>query len=101
MIKNCKKCIAENWIKNYNLPVPRPPRKDVQATEEAFSPQKRKSSTSKHETSYSFLFLGVIFALLDPDPDPESGYGSTELKEFGSETLHKTPLCAQRLVRGY
>jgi hypothetical protein len=27
------------------------PLKDVQATEEAFNPQKRKSSTSKHEIS--------------------------------------------------
>ncbi len=26
-----------------------------------------------------FLFLWVIFALLDPDPDFESGYGSTDL----------------------
>ncbi len=26
------------------------------------------------------LFYGVIFALLDPDPDSESGYGSTDLK---------------------
>ncbi len=34
-----------------------------------------------------FLFLWVIFALLDPDPDPESG--STDLIESrsGSETL--------------
>jgi hypothetical protein len=34
------------------------------ATGEAFSPQKRKSITSKHEF---FLLLWVIFALLDPD----------------------------------
>jgi hypothetical protein len=44
--------------------------KDFQATEEAFSPQKRTSSTSKQEISNCFLFLGVIFALLDPDTDP-------------------------------
>jgi hypothetical protein len=35
--------------------------KDVQATGEAFSPQKRTPST----------FLWVIFALLYPDPDPQ------------------------------
>jgi hypothetical protein len=42
--------------------------KDVQATGEAFSPQKRTSSTLKHESSLFFLFLWVIFALPDPDP---------------------------------
>ncbi len=33
-----------------------------------------------------FLFLWVIFALLDPDPDSEfkSGYGFTDLVESGS-----------------
>jgi hypothetical protein len=40
-----------------------------------------------------FLFLWVIFAFLDPNPDSkiriqsESGYGSTDLTESGSETL--------------
>jgi hypothetical protein len=42
--------------------------KDAQATGEAFSPQKRISSTSKHENSLLFLYLWVIFVLLDPDP---------------------------------
>jgi hypothetical protein len=49
--------------------------KDVQATEEAFSPQKRTSNTSKHGISEFFLFLWVIFALLDPE------------SQSGSETL--------------
>jgi hypothetical protein len=31
-----------------------------------------------------FLLLWVIFALLDPDPDSASGYGSTDLIESGS-----------------
>jgi hypothetical protein len=39
------------WIKNSNLPIPRPPEKEVQATEETFSPQKRTSRTSKHKIS--------------------------------------------------
>jgi hypothetical protein len=34
-----------------------------------------------------FLLLCVIFALLDPDPDSESG--STDLIESGSKTLHE------------
>ena len=44
---------------------------DAQATGEAFSPQKRRCSTSKHENSLRFfsIFVGH-FALLDPDPDP-------------------------------
>jgi hypothetical protein len=47
--------------------------KDAQATGKALSPQKRTSSTSKHKISKFLLFLWVIFALLDPDPDSESG----------------------------
>jgi hypothetical protein len=39
--------------------------KDVQATGEVFTPQKKTSSTSKLE--FSSLFW-VILALLDPDP---------------------------------
>jgi hypothetical protein len=39
-----------------------------QATGETFSPQKRTSSISKKETDQLFLFLWVIFGLLDPDP---------------------------------
>jgi hypothetical protein len=43
--------------------------KDVQATGEAFSTQKRTSNTSKHDTdSLSSLFLWIIFVHLDPDP---------------------------------
>jgi hypothetical protein len=38
---------------------------------EAFSPQKRISGTTKHEISMLFP-TWVIFALLDPDPDPHS-----------------------------
>jgi hypothetical protein len=47
--------------------------------------QKRPSNTSKHEF---FLLLWVIFALLDPDPDPYSNYGSGSNGpiEYGSNT---------------
>ncbi len=58
--------------------------KDVQVTEEAFSSQKRTSSTSKHEISKFFLLLRVIYALLDPDPDSE--YGSADLIESRSNS---------------
>jgi hypothetical protein len=44
--------------------------KDSQATGEAFSPQKRTSSTSKDENSVLFKFLGGHFCL------PGSGSGS-------------------------
>ncbi len=39
--------------------------KDMKVTGKAFSSQKRTPSTSKHENSYFFLFLRVIFALLN------------------------------------
>jgi hypothetical protein len=58
--------------------------KDIQVTKEAFSFQKRTSSTSNHEISSFFLLLRVIFAFLDPDPDSENGSGSTDLIESGS-----------------
>jgi hypothetical protein len=50
--------------------------KDGQATGEAFNPEKRTSSTSKHENSVLFLFLWNFFALLDPVPDPQFECGS-------------------------
>jgi hypothetical protein len=56
--------------------------KNVQVTEEAFSSQKRPSNTSNHELQKFFLLLWVIFALLDPDS--ESGSGSTDPIESGS-----------------
>jgi hypothetical protein len=42
---------------------------DAQATGDAFSPQKKTSSTVKQDNSLLFSPLVVIFALLDPDPD--------------------------------
>jgi hypothetical protein len=44
-----------------------------QATEEAYSPQKRTSSTSKHNI---FKFFSIFVGHICP---PESGYGSTDL----------------------
>jgi hypothetical protein len=50
--------------------------KEAQATGEAFSPQKRTSSTSKDENSVLLSIFWVIFAFLDPDPDPQFICGS-------------------------
>jgi hypothetical protein len=54
------------------------PRQSVQCTQLVPLP----SNTSKHELLKNFLLLWVIFALLDLDPDSESG--STDLIESGS-----------------
>jgi hypothetical protein len=64
----------------------------LQATEEPFSSQKRTSSTSKHENSQFFLLFWAIFALLDPDPDQDSEYGSgsTELIASGPIQIRNT-----------
>jgi hypothetical protein len=42
--------------------------KNLQATGEAFSPQKRTSSRAALENLKFLHFVGVIFALRDPDP---------------------------------
>jgi hypothetical protein len=53
--------IATNWASI----------KDVQATGEAFSPQRREHPAIQNmKFLYLFLFLWVIFALLDPGPEP-------------------------------
>jgi hypothetical protein len=54
---------------------------------------KRGHPTLQNMNLYKkFLLLWVIFALLDSDPDPESGSGSTGLIESGSgsDTLQAT-----------
>jgi hypothetical protein len=50
--------------------------KDVFDTGEALSPQKRTSSTSKNLISSLFYIFVVIYALLDPDLDMHSQFGS-------------------------
>jgi hypothetical protein len=52
--------------------------KDVQATEETFSPQKRTSSTLKHEILHCFLFSCFSFALLDPDQVSDKNFNLFE-----------------------
>ncbi len=58
--------------------------KDAQATGEAFSPQKRTSSNSKHEISLLFSFVVGHFC------PPESGSGSNNSNTCGSATLLET-----------
>ncbi len=70
--------------------------KDVQATEEAFSLQKRTSSTSKPEMSKKiFYFCGSFLLSWIRIPDPGSGYGSTDLIESGYVTDHKQNIFVQ------
>jgi hypothetical protein len=74
--------------------------KDAQATGEAFSPQKRTSSTKKHENSGLFFYfcgsflpswIRIRIRNLSADPDPDL---ATQINadpcESGSETLHMT-----------
>ncbi len=70
------------WDQKLQFTYPQASIKHVQVTKEAFSSQRRPSNTSKHQLKNFFLLLGVIFALLDPDPD--SGSGSTDPIECGS-----------------
>jgi hypothetical protein len=74
MTKNWQKITAEKklnfFYQKLQFTYPQASIKYVQVTEEAFSSQKRPSNTTKHELLQFFLLLWVIFALLDPDPDP-------------------------------
>jgi hypothetical protein len=74
MIKNWQNFTSEKKFDYLSLGF----HKGLQATGEAFSPQKKTFSASKHGIS----IFWVIVALLDPDS--ESGTGFTELIESGS-----------------
>jgi hypothetical protein len=70
-------------------------RRTSYCTGEALSPHKRTSSISKHKNSSLFLYLRVIFALLDPDPDTATqitadpcGYGIRSRERLSRSTLH-------------
>jgi hypothetical protein len=76
--KTEKICIWKKWIffgskiaVNLSLGLQR----GLQATEEAFSSQKRTYSTSKHE---------ICLTIVGKFCPPGSGYGSTDLRESGS-----------------
>jgi hypothetical protein len=70
MTKNRKKIAAGNFFFFFlsKTSVYLSPGLHKENPEEAFRSQKRTSSTSKHKIS--FLRLWVIFAVLDPEPDP-------------------------------
>jgi hypothetical protein len=59
---------------------------DVQVTEEAFIPQKRTSSTLKHEISLLFSILWATSALLDPDPSYQNQCGSMRFRIHNTGT---------------
>ncbi len=86
--QNLVKINSRNIFDKLHFTYPQAFIKDVQDTGEAFSPEKRTSSTSKHEIPKLFLSLKIISALLDLDPGYESGSGSAGLTESGyrSET---------------
>jgi hypothetical protein len=70
-----KKITAEKkikffWIKNYNLPIPRQRTPKLQEKPSAL---KREHPVLKNMKILDFfLFLWVVFDLLDPDPDPST-----------------------------
>jgi hypothetical protein len=71
-------------IKNCNLPIPRPPLSTSKLQKKP-SALKRGHPTLQTMNFYkNFLLLWVIFALLDPVPESESGSGSTDPIESGS-----------------
>ncbi len=82
----------------------RPTIKDAQATGEDFSPQKRISTTSKHENSLIFSVFVGHFALRDLDPET-----ATQINEInadpcgsgsGSTTLGLTVSARSEIVLG-
>jgi hypothetical protein len=66
-------------IKNYNLPIPRPPKRTPELQEKPSALEREHPALQNMKILYFFLFLWVIFALLDPDPDQQlkCGFGSS------------------------
>ncbi len=72
--------------------------------------QKKPSALKREHPAFQklkfinfFLFLWVIFALQDPNPDCESGpgYGSRDPIESGSTTLHETHFLLKSNIRKF
>jgi hypothetical protein len=78
---------------------PLPGRLACQATEEAFNPQKRTSSTSKHEISQFFSILWVIFAFPGPDPNILEFLDLETDPDFWRENVASTVTWKARLQR--
>jgi hypothetical protein len=67
-------------IKNCNLLIPRPPKRPPKLQEKPSALKKEHPVLKNMKILDFFLFLCVIFALLDPDPDP-----ATQINACGSE----------------
>jgi hypothetical protein len=82
--------------KNCNLLIPRPPKRTPKLQEKPSALKRKHPALQKMKILSFFLFFGVIFALLDPDPDPAAqinadpcGSGSETLN-FGSSILSES-----------
>jgi hypothetical protein len=59
------------YIKKRNLLIPRPPKRTPKLLEKPSSALKKEHSALQNMKILNFfLFVWVIFALLDPDPNP-------------------------------
>jgi hypothetical protein len=74
------------WIKNYNLPIPRPPYRKSKLQKKPSALKRGHPTLQNMDLKKKLILLWVIFALLalDPDPDSEYGSGSTDPIESGS-----------------
>jgi hypothetical protein len=79
--KNSKK---KFWIKNYNLPIPRPPERTFKLQKKPSALKREHPALQNMKFQKKILILWFIFALLDLDPDSGSGYGSMDLIDSGS-----------------
>jgi hypothetical protein len=64
-------------IKNCNLPTPRAPYRTPKLQEKPSALKREHPAFQTIKILYFFIFLRVIFALLDPDPQFECGSGSS------------------------
>jgi hypothetical protein len=63
-------------IKNCNLLISRSPLRTPNLQENPSALKREHPALQNMKIQYFFLFLWVIFALLDPDPDPQFVCGS-------------------------
>ncbi len=76
-----KKC---EFLSNCNLLIPRPPLRTFKLQEKPSAFKRDHPALQDMKFLNFFLFLWVIFALLDPDPDPQTriqtGFGNNTQK---------------------
>jgi hypothetical protein len=88
MTKNLKTFTAENFFKYFfdkkcHLPISRPPNRTSKLQKKPSALEREHPALQNMKFLKFVLFLWVIFALLGPDPDSESG--STDLIESRSK----------------